>query len=57
MKQKLIQIYQLLNQIAVVGQQNVFALGNAMALVSQTIKEIEALEEQKQVIISNTKEV
>jgi len=47
MKEKIIQIYQLLNQVSVSGQQSIFALGTAMNLLQDIAKELEQEEHDK----------
>lgn len=46
-EQKLVQVFNLLNQLEVRGQKNIFALGNAMTLLEQISGQINKPEKQE----------
>jgi hypothetical protein len=56
MKQELIQIYNILDQVGVTGQKNVFALANALNMIMNIINKLEKEEQNKPISIDNTKE-
>ncbi len=55
MKEKLIQVYQLLNQISVQGQQSVISLGIALETLQKLLQEIEEEERENAIAIDNKK--